>query len=142
MRQHIVYLPPVGGLLQLPTPWKACSGIDLLGVEWSTTGPVAAAGVRCTAWAVASQFPDGSLQIAQCNMSRCTSWEAVRMDEAQPTAAQHDATSTSMSPWLKWSLISAGSLALTGVVLWQSGVFDSGQDDRGFVFTGPVSASF
>jgi hypothetical protein len=44
--------------------------------------------------------------------------------------------------WLTWSLLGAGAVAATGIVLWQTGAFEQPAPSTEFVFSGPDAAAY
>lgn len=127
----------------LPDPSPPCSALDLADVEAGSTGPVPAPGVLCARWAVARPSLVGGVELAECSGSRCEAWHhagAAPRDAAAPgaVALEHGG----WPGWATWSLIGAGALVATGVVLWQVGAFERDAPGTEFVFTGPSAPGY
>jgi hypothetical protein len=132
----------VGGKarLELPVPEPAACSRDDLRVAHITASGVAIAGpVRCARWAVARPAKGGGIEIAECRHARCsafTEWRASmgRFYEGPP----QEPRPADAPPVLPWVIASVGAAALTGLVLWQAGVFDGpGEPRTVWRFEGP-----
>lgn len=124
-----------------PTP--ACSALDLADVAVHDDAPAPAPGVRCPRWAAARVSPSGGLAIAECSRSRCAAWQlaggpARDEDPRAGVAAEAGAWPS----WATWSLVGAGALVATGLVLWRAGAFERDAPATEFVFTGPSAAAY
>jgi hypothetical protein len=110
-------------------PIAPCSSEDFEGTFLTAAGPVAAAGVRCPVWAVASPANDG-LRIALCHASRCGSLHAPARsgDPFRPPAQPFVAAS--FPRWALWAAASVGAAAAASVVLWQAGAFSEAPPAR------------
>ncbi|HWO08961.1 MAG TPA: hypothetical protein VNN80_05755 [Polyangiaceae bacterium] len=120
-------------------PTRACSPLDLAGVEISGDRPRPAPGVLCPSWAAARRGPLGGLDVSLCNGSSCAAWEHLGAG-ADPSAER--ARATRWPEWLTWTLVGAGAAATAGVVLWTTGAFERSEPGTAFVFTGPSAAAY
>jgi hypothetical protein len=134
-----------GHVEPLPDPAPPCSALDLADVDAGSAAPAPAPGVRCGRWFVARPSSSGGLDVAECAGSRCEPWQragTVRSDMAagslEAVAPEHDG----WPGWATWSLVGAGALAVTGVVLWQVGAFERDAPGTEFVFTGPSASAY
>lgn len=126
--------------LRVPDPTPACSALDLMGTERGAQGPVAAAGVRCDAWAVAHVL-GSQLELSFCRGSQCSPWER-RARAAEPwPSADARMPQPGLSPWVTWGALGLGAAASTLLVLWGAGAFERTPSATEFVFTGPTAAA-
>lgn len=129
----------------LPDPSPPCSVLDLADVDGSGAAPEPAPGVRCGRWAVARPNLRGGVDLAECSGSRCEEWQHAGAAPLDGAAGARDTVATERGgwpDWATWSLIGAGALAATGVVLWQVGAFERDAPGTEFVFTGPSAPAF
>lgn len=105
-------------------PPTACSAADLGWPELSSGSrqPQPALDVRCASWVIARPAPGGGLELAHCERSQCgplRPWQ-----QATDRGADQGATPVASSA-RAWPFVAAGlgAAALTGLILWQAGVF-------------------
>jgi hypothetical protein len=124
--------------LEAPTP-VACSLDDLGGASIKDHQVIAPAGARCRSWAVARPRAAGGIEIASCTRSRCgplLPWH--RTDGADLGAPPQPAPERDTPVWL-YVAAGIGAAALSGVLVWQSGVFDEPEPARDrVIFNGPA----
>lgn len=128
----------------LPDPTTPCSALDLADVAAGSSAPEPAAGVRCGRWAVARPRLGGGVDLAECAGSHCEAWQPAGsvLRDTPALASEGAALERGWPGWATWSLIGAGALAATGVVLWQVGAFDRDAPGTEFVFTGPSAPAY
>jgi hypothetical protein len=134
-----------GRVEKLPDPAPPCSALDLADVDAGSAAPMPALGVRCGRWAVARPSLRGGVDVAECAGSQCEAWQRAGVVQNDVAAGALDAMATARDGWpgwATWSLIGAGALAVTGVVLWQVGAFERDAPSTEFVFTGPSAAAY
>jgi hypothetical protein len=132
-------VPETGGTLTLPVPApRHCSLDDLGSTAIRDTRVLAPRAARCRAWAVARPTGAG-IQVATCRGNRCgTLLDWRRGDGGEFAGPPQSAPERSLPAWV-FVAAGIGAAALTGTVLWQSGVFDEPEpaQDR-VLFTGPT----
>lgn len=105
----------------LPHP-LTCSAADFRSVALRGD-EVAAQGVRCGTWLAGDARSKEVLRVAVCEASSCGTWLEVRpwdrVPFIPPPIVHHG-----FPAWATWTLVAAGALATTGLVLWGAGVFD------------------
>jgi hypothetical protein len=124
--------------LGVPRP-RSCSRDDLEGSTITDDRARAADGVRCANWALARPAAQGGVEIASCHGSRCGLlfvWHrrlgAVYEGPPQPPPEP------GFPAWATYTLIGVGAAAVTGVILWRSGVFEGPEPGRTrWQFQGP-----
>lgn len=129
-----------GRAWSFPDPSRACSALDLADVVARNGTAEPAPGVLCARWAVARPSLRGGADLAQCAGSRCGPWQHASTappPDARSRAPETDAEPGAWPAWATWSLIGAGTLAATGLVLWRAGAFEHDEPGTEFVFTGP-----
>jgi hypothetical protein len=128
----------------LPDPTLPCSSLDLADVDAGATGPEPAPGVRCEHWAVARPSLLGGVELAECSGSRCGAWQrgAAQREALAGTLDGAPSERGGWPGWATWSLIGAGAVAATGIVLWQAGAFERDAPGTEFVFPGPCAAAY
>ena len=113
----------------------SCTRADFRSVVLHGDG-VAAKDVRCGTWLAGDARSADVLRIAVCEASACGTWIEVRaLDRDRgPTVppVRHG-----FPAWATWTLVTAGALATTGLILWGAGVFDPRPTTVQFV-QGPV----
>ena len=138
--------------LSIVDPTPACSELDLLGTLAGELRAEPLPGVACRQWAVARPSATGGTELASCRGSHCEVWETTHRavannggagrDSASPSLADTLETASEALPsWITWGAIGLGSAVATGLILWQTGVFDSPAQSTEFVFTGPTAAA-
>ena len=124
--------------LDAPTP-EACTLDDLGSALIRDQHVLAPAGARCRSWAVARPRTGGGIEVATCAKNRCgplLPWRKNAGGEfTGPPQPSHE---RKLPAWL-FVAAGIGAAALTGVALWQSGVFDEPDPapDR-VIFQGPA----
>jgi hypothetical protein len=133
--------------LLVEDPTVPCSDLDLLGIEARPDAPEPLPGVTCPSWAVARPGSGGGVDIALCEGSHCASWEqrggrntALTLASANPSSTVDDADE-SLPSWLGWSALATAAAVATGLILWQTGAFDTPAPATEFVFTGPTAGA-
>jgi hypothetical protein len=106
--------------LELPIPKTvACSSDDIGQGHFSGGRAVPAPHARCESYVLARARSGGGIEAALCERESCGQvviWErASARDTAHPAAKR---------VWPYALALSAGALAVTGLVLWRAGVFD------------------
>lgn len=135
-----------GHVVQLPDVGPACSAHDLADVGGGSEAPGPAPGVRCERWAVARPSSAGGIDVAECAAARCGPWQHAGVERfvgalvVLPPAREPERGE--WPGWATWSLVGAGALAATGLVLWQVGAFHGGSRETEFVFTGPSASAY
>jgi hypothetical protein len=133
--------------LHILDPTLPCSDLDLLGVEARPDAPGPPPGVACPTWAVARPGSGGSVDLAFCQGSHCAAWEHVGGRNAPLTLAPANRSHTvgdvgeSLPAWVGWSALATGAAVATGLILWQTGAFDTPAPATEFVFTGPTAGA-
>jgi hypothetical protein len=129
-----------GEKLELAAPIPdACSLDDLGSTRIKNQRVVAPAGARCRSWAIARPKPGAGIEIARCTKNRCgplLPWQ--KNDGGDFTGPPQTAPERRAPTWL-FVAAGIGAAALTGVLVWQSGVFDEPDpaQDR-VIFNGPA----
>jgi hypothetical protein len=134
-----------GRVEPLPDPAPPCSALDLADVDAGSAAPAPAPGVRCGRWAVARPSLRGGVDVAECAGSHCEVWQRAGVVRSDGVAGALEAVAPERDgwpAWATWSLVGAGALAVTGVVLWQVGAFERDAPSTEFVFTGPSAAAY
>jgi hypothetical protein len=102
-----------------------CSRDDLAGTLLDKDAPVAAPGTLCPRWAAARRH-QGELEVALCRHSTCGRFHRLPPEtKAIPARPAPAAESRPFPLWATVALAGAGAALATGVVLWQTGTFDS-----------------
>jgi hypothetical protein len=130
--------------LRITDPTSACSALDLAGTMASEARPEPPPGVLCSEWAVARANASGSVEVAQCRQSRCETWSRYERASATPIANGADSAGDRKwlgQSWATWGIVAGAVVAVTGVVLWQTGAFDTRERPPEFVFTGPEAGA-
>jgi hypothetical protein len=130
-----------GAKLELGAPVPdACSLDDLGSARIEDHSVIAPAGARCRAWAVARPEPGGGIEIARCSKNRCGPLLPWHERDGGAFAGQPQPAPERHTP--AWLFVAAGigAAALSGVLVWQSGVFDEPDpaQDR-VIWRGPAS---
>jgi len=106
--------------VRLPVPETVACSTDDIGRGHFTAGrAVAAAHARCASYVLA-RAREGGIEAALCEREQCGKvvvWE-------HPHASAAPAAATKKTIWPYALAASAGALAITGIALWQAGVFD------------------
>ncbi len=105
--------------LRVPVPEiVACSPDDIAAGRFAAGRAVAAPHARCESYVLARTHVAGGIEAAVCEREICGQvvvW---------PEASRSPAHSASKRIWPYAVALSAGALAVTGLVLWRAGVFD------------------
>jgi hypothetical protein len=126
-------------------PFSPCTFADLAAASLvppppgSATPSVRAQSVRCPQWIAASPASlPGALYVASCEADHCgpaTEWRPPTRALAPPPPRK-TVEHAGWPAWATWTLVGAGAVALTGVVLIATGAFDSSPPDPRFVSGG------
>lgn len=113
--------------LALPVPEPvACSRDDIGSVAIRAERVLAPPDAECGAWAVAQAAEGGGVDVATCHGASCgplLPWEkSFGRDYTGPAQIVPKPPGT---PWTVYVLAGVGALALTGLVLWRAGTFES-----------------
>ena len=108
--------------LRLPVPETvACSPDDIGQGRFVGGRAVAAPHARCDSYVLARAHPTGGIEAAVCERESCGAiviWEHPKAGTKQAGPADKKRV------WPYAVAVSAGVLAVTGVILWRAGVFD------------------
>lgn len=106
----------------LPRP-PSCSRGDFRGVALHD-GDVLAGDVHCGTWIAGDARSKDVLRVAVCEAARCGTWIEVRPWDREPRTVPPVPAHHGFPAWATWTLVTAGALATTALVLWGAGVFD------------------
>ncbi len=128
--------------VRLPVPETVACSADDIGQGYIAGGQaVAAAHARCASYVLA-RARAGGIEAALCERERCG--KVVIWEHPQESIASDAASRKTIWPYA--IAASAAALAITGIVLWQTGVFDHPQPTtrETWVFNGqkPMGFSF
>ncbi|HWZ89638.1 MAG TPA: hypothetical protein VNW92_12330, partial [Polyangiaceae bacterium] len=124
------------GQLHLPIPATIpCSPDDIGAGHFEGGRAIAAPRARCESYVLARARAGGGIDAALCERASCG--KVVIFEHVAPGAA----SAGSEHSWPRWgtySLLAAGGLLATGLVLWRAGVFDRSpaQTTTRFVYSG------
>ena len=85
---------------------------------------VVARNVRCGTWLAGDARSKDVLRVAVCEAAGCGTWIEVRAWDRDRVATTPPLVHHGFPAWATWTLVAAGALATTGLVLWGTGVFD------------------
>jgi hypothetical protein len=131
-----VVLAESQGQLHLPVPATTpCSPDDIGAGHFAGARAIAAPRARCESYVLARARAGGGIDAALCERASCG--KIVIFEHVVPRAA----SAGSERAWPRWgtySLLAAGGLLATGLVLWGAGAFDrpAGQTSTRFVYSG------
>ena len=114
-----------GTAVRIALPRAAsCSRGDFRGVALRDTD-VVAPDVRCGTWLAGDARSKDVLRVAVCEGARCGTWiEVRRWDRDRNGSGPPPLVHHGFPAWAAWTLVTAGALATTGLVLWGAGVFE------------------
>jgi hypothetical protein len=121
--------------VRLPVPETVACSADDVGAGYFAAGQaVPAAHARCQSYVLARASESG-IEAALCERERCG--KVVSWARAHDGVARRAPSKTTLWPYA--IAASAGAIVITGVVLWQTGVFDRPQPTTRevWVFNGP-----
>ncbi|MCA9642260.1 MAG: hypothetical protein H6718_00640 [Polyangiaceae bacterium] len=105
--------------------------------------------VSCDRWLMARPAPGptraGQIQVRSCEGELCSGWLVWKADlrpdfAGPPQVFDHDA---GWPDWATYVIVGASALAVTGVVLWQLGTFDSAEPGKQkWVYEPPAALTF
>ncbi|MET0790181.1 MAG: hypothetical protein ABW061_01555, partial [Polyangiaceae bacterium] len=111
--------------LRLPVPETVACSLDDVGQgRFVGSRAVPAPHARCESYVLARAHPSGGIEAAVCERQTCGSiviWERAK------AGASSVAPADKKRVWPYAVAVAAGALAVTGVVLWRTGVFDRPQ---------------
>lgn len=108
---------------------RPCSVEDLGEVRVVEGRAVPHAGVRCSRWMVGRSAGRGTVGIAECESSSCGHWRSIRV-AARRTLAEPRHDHGGWPAWATYTLVGAGALVATGLVLVGSGAFSGTERGR------------
>ncbi|MCA9630534.1 MAG: hypothetical protein KC766_22840 [Myxococcales bacterium] len=136
--------------LPLPiNPSERCSEDEFAALRRAPTAGASLKSVGCERWLMARPLPGPTVgarvQVRRCSGSRCSAWVTwspnLQLDYAGP--AQEFDHEAGWPDWATYAIVGASALAITGVVLWQLGTFDSAEPGKKkWVYQAPAALSF
>lgn len=113
-----------------------CSEADLDSIESAGTRPKLPHAVACPDWAVARAAGDDRIDVARCRGSDCGTFQPWRRGwgSSFELPVHPPWPEPKSNSWIVWTAASIAAVAVTGVALWQAGVFE-GTPERRSVFT-------
>lgn len=136
----------------LPLPISSgerCSHDDFAALRRAPDDSGAIGSVSCERWLMARPAPgparNGAIQVRRCEGSKCGAWVSwnptLGVDFAGPAQGfDHDA---GWPDWATYLIVGASAVAITSVVLWQLGTFESAEPGKKkWVYEAPLALTF
>ena len=112
--------------VHLPVPENpSCSPDDLGAAHISGGRAFASARTRCESYVLAAAHAGGGIEAALCERNVCG--KVVIFQRSPHVAAAASSSERTWPRWATYSLVAAGGVLATGVVLWRAGVLDRKQ---------------